>query len=111
MRRRELIQQPLVFGYRDSVRIRAAYHDPIDGSTSTHQGLRILFEDGSRIIYRLSGTGTAGATLRVYVESYVAGPDGLDRDPQDALKDLVHAAHDVAQIPQRTGRTKPTVIT
>ena len=88
-----------------------SYHDPIDGSTSSNQGLRILFEDGSRIIYRLSGTGTAGATLRVYIESYVAGPDGLDRDPQDALKDLVQAALDVSQIPQRTGRTAPTVIT
>ncbi|MDZ7632560.1 MAG: alpha-D-glucose phosphate-specific phosphoglucomutase [Gemmatimonadaceae bacterium] len=88
-----------------------SYHDPIDGSTSAHQGLRILFADGSRIIYRLSGTGTAGATLRVYIESYVAGPDGLDRDPQDALKELVQAALDLSQIPSRTGRTAPTVIT
>ncbi|MCC7053169.1 MAG: alpha-D-glucose phosphate-specific phosphoglucomutase [Gemmatimonadaceae bacterium] len=88
-----------------------SYHDPIDGSTSTHQGLRFLFDDGSRIIYRLSGTGTAGATLRVYIESYVPGPDGLDRDPQDALKDLVAAALDLAQIPSRTGRSAPTVIT
>ncbi|MES3035254.1 MAG: alpha-D-glucose phosphate-specific phosphoglucomutase [Gemmatimonadota bacterium] len=88
-----------------------SYLDPVDGSTSAHQGLRILFEDGSRIIYRLSGTGTAGATLRVYIESYVAGPDGLDRDPQDALQELVQAALDVAQIPSRTGRTAPTVIT
>jgi phosphoglucomutase len=88
-----------------------SYLDPIDGSTSAHQGLRILFEDGSRIIYRLSGTGTAGATLRVYIESYVAGPEGLDRDPQDALKDLVAAALEVSQIPSRTGRTAPTVIT
>ena len=76
-----------------------SYHDPIDGSTSAHQGLRILFDDGSRIIYRLSGTGTAGATLRVYIESYVPGPEGLDRDPQDALRDLVAAALDLAQIP------------
>ncbi len=88
-----------------------SYLDPIDGSTSAHQGLRILFEDGSRIIYRLSGTGTAGATLRVYIESYVAGPDGLDRDPQDALQDLVRAALDLSQIPTRTGRSAPTVIT
>ena len=88
-----------------------SYLDPIDGSTSANQGLRILFEDGSRIIYRLSGTGTAGATLRVYIESYVAGPDGLDRDPQDALKELVQAALDVSQIPVRTGRGAPTVIT
>jgi len=88
-----------------------AYLDPIDGSTSAHQGLRILFDDGSRIIVRLSGTGTAGATLRVYIESYVAGPDGLDLDPQDALKDLVQAALDVSEIPSRTGRSAPTVIT
>jgi phosphoglucomutase len=88
-----------------------SYLDPIDGSTSSHQGLRILFEDGARIIYRLSGTGTAGATLRVYIESYVAGPDGLDRDPQEALKELVQAALDISQIPSRTGRTAPTVIT
>ena len=88
-----------------------SYLDPIDGSTSANQGLRILFEDGSRIIFRLSGTGTAGATLRVYIESYVAGPDGLDRDPQDALKDLVQAALDISQIPSRTGRSAPTVIT
>ncbi len=88
-----------------------SYLDPIDGSTSAHQGLRILFEDGSRIIYRLSGTGTAGATLRVYIESYVAGPDGLDRDPQHALKDLVQAALEVSEIPSRTGRSAPTVIT
>jgi phosphoglucomutase len=88
-----------------------SYHDPIDGSTSANQGLRILFEDGARIIYRLSGTGTAGATLRVYIESYVAGPDGLDHDPQDALRELISAALDVAEIPSRTGRTAPTVIT
>ena len=88
-----------------------SYLDPIDGSTSANQGLRILFEDGSRIIYRLSGTGTAGATLRVYIESYVSGPDGLDRDPQDALEELVQAALEISQIPARTGRTRPTVIT
>ena len=88
-----------------------SYLDPVDGSTSANQGLRVLFEDGSRIIYRLSGTGTAGATLRVYIESYVAGPDGLGSDPQDALKPLVQAALDMAEIPSRTGRSKPTVIT
>ncbi len=88
-----------------------SYLDPVDGSTSANQGLRVLFEDGSRVIYRLSGTGTAGATLRVYIESYVAGPGGLDRDPQDALRPLVQAALDMAEIPARTGRSKPTVIT
>ena len=88
-----------------------SYLDPIDGTTSSHQGLRILFDDGSRIIYRLSGTGTAGATLRVYIESYAAGPAGLDHDPQDALKALVQAALDISRIPSRTGRAAPTVIT
>jgi phosphoglucomutase len=88
-----------------------AYRDPIDGSHSAQQGLRVLCSDGSRIIYRLSGTGTSGATLRVYIESYVAGPEGLDHDPQDALRPLVQAALDLAQIPQRTARTAPTVIT
>ena len=88
-----------------------SYLDPVDHTTSSHQGLRILFDDGSRIIYRLSGTGTAGATLRVYIESYVAGPAGLDHDPQDALKELVQAALDISRIPARTGRAAPTVIT
>lgn len=111
--RDEQASQPgqTVAGRRIAAADDFSYHDPIDGSTSAHQGLRILFEDGSRIIYRLSGTGTAGATLRVYVESYVAGPEGLDRDPQDALAPLVQAALDIAQIPSRTGRTAPTVIT
>jgi len=88
-----------------------SYLDPVDGSISRNQGLRIIFADGSRIIYRLSGTGTAGATLRVYIESYVGGPEGLDRDPQEALRELVHAALEMSEIPSRTGRTAPTVIT
>ena len=100
-----------VAGRRISAADDFSYLDPIDGSTSAHQGLRILFDDGARIIYRLSGTGTAGATLRVYIESYVAGPDGLDRDPQDALKNLVQAAIELSEIPSRTGRSAPTVIT
>jgi phosphoglucomutase len=111
--RSQQAEQPgqTIAGRRVSAADDFSYLDPIDGSTSANQGLRILFEDGSRIIFRLSGTGTAGATLRVYIESYVAGPDGLDRDPQDALKELVQAALDVSQIPTRTGRNAPTVIT
>ena len=111
--RSEQSEQPgqTIAGRKVSAADDFSYLDPIDGSTSANQGLRILFEDGARIIYRLSGTGTAGATLRVYIESYVAGPDGLDRDPQDALKELVQAALDVSQIPTRTGRNAPTVIT
>ncbi len=88
-----------------------SYLDPIDGSTSAKQGLRIRFTDGARIIYRLSGTGTAGATLRIYIESYAAGPQDLDLDVQDALGPLVRAALDLAELVRRTGRDKPTVIT
>ncbi len=88
-----------------------SYTDPIDKSVSAKQGLRIIFTDGARIVFRLSGTGTAGATLRVYIESYVAGPDGLGDDPKDALKELVDAALHVSQIPAKTGRSAPTVIT
>ncbi len=88
-----------------------SYHDPIDGTTSEHQGLRVLLNDGSRIIFRLSGTGTAGATLRLYVESYEIGPSHLARDVQTALKPLVDAALELSELVARTGRTAPTVIT
>ncbi len=88
-----------------------SYLDPIDGSTSAKQGLRICFADGSRIIFRLSGTGTAGATLRLYVESYEARPDHLDLDVQDALRPLVQAALELSELTARTGRDAPTVIT
>ena len=88
-----------------------AYTDPVDGSVSTRQGVRILFEDGSRIVYRLSGTGTEGATLRVYLERYAAGPDGLTEDAQEALSPVIRAAHDLAGIAAFTGRTAPDVVT
>lgn len=87
------------------------YTDPVDGSVSRGQGVRIVFEDGSRIVMRLSGTGTTGATLRVYLERFVAGPDGLDEDPQDALAPVIRAAHDLAGIAAATGRDAPDVIT
>lgn len=88
-----------------------AYHDPVDGSVSSAQGVRIGFADGSRIVFRLSGTGTVGATLRVYLERYEA-PDGAhDRDTQDALADLIALADAVAEIGARTGRDAPSVIT
>jgi phosphoglucomutase len=88
-----------------------AYTDPVDGSVSKNQGVRIIFSDDSRIVYRLSGTGTEGATLRVYLERYQPGPDGLHLDPQEALAPIITAAHDLAQINQHTGRTAPNVIT
>ncbi len=88
-----------------------AYTDPVDGSVSKAQGVRIMFEDGSRIVLRLSGTGTEGATLRLYLERYAAGPDGLDLDPQDALAPVIRAAHTLAGIERFTGRVTPDVIT
>ena len=88
-----------------------AYTDPVDGSVSKNQGVRIIFADDSRIVYRLSGTGTEGATLRVYLERYQPGPDGLHLDPQEALAPIITAAHTLAQIAQHTGRTAPDVIT
>ncbi|MEJ7934997.1 alpha-D-glucose phosphate-specific phosphoglucomutase [Sphingobium sp. AN558] len=88
-----------------------AYTDPTDQSISRNQGLRIIFEDGSRIVFRLSGTGTQGATLRVYIERYV-GPDGdLAMDTGDALAPLVAAAQELADIRGYTGMDRPSVIT
>ena len=86
-----------------------AYHDIVDGSNTANQGIRIVFEDGSRVIYRLSGTGTAGATLRVYVEKYE--PKNLGLETQAALSDLIGFARGLAGIAERTGRMEPTVIT
>ena len=87
------------------------YRDPVDGSVSTGQGLRVLFDDGARFVYRLSGTGTEGATLRLYVEAFEPDPARQDRDPQDALADLIAAALALGAVPERTGRDAPTVIT
>jgi phosphoglucomutase len=88
-----------------------AYHDPVDGNVSEHQGLRILFEDGARIVYRLSGTGTTGATLRVYIESFETDPAHQDEDAQVALAPLIDAALTLSDLRARTGRDLPTVIT
>ncbi|MBE7183597.1 MAG: alpha-D-glucose phosphate-specific phosphoglucomutase [Methylobacterium mesophilicum] len=88
-----------------------AYHDPVDGSTSKNQGIRILFEGGSRVVFRLSGTGTSGATLRVYIERFEPDPSKHDIETQDALADLIQAAEEVAKIKELTGRNIPTVIT
>ncbi len=88
-----------------------SYTDPIDGSVSSHQGLRIVFNDGARIVYRLSGTGTSGSTLRVYIENFEPDPSRHDLPTQQALADLVALAGDLAQIRQHTGRAEPSVIT
>ncbi|MEC4812930.1 MAG: alpha-D-glucose phosphate-specific phosphoglucomutase [Scytonema sp. PMC 1069.18] len=88
-----------------------SYTDPVDGSVSQKQGVRIGFTDGSRIVFRLSGTGTQGATVRVYLESYEPDPAKQNLDPQEALADLINIADEIAQIHQLTGMDKPTVIT
>jgi phosphoglucomutase len=87
------------------------YHDPIDGSVSRNQGIRIFFEGGSRLVFRLSGTGTSGATLRVYMERHEPDASRHDQETQGALAPLIEAAETLAGIASRTGRTAPTVIT
>ena len=88
-----------------------SYTDPVDSSVSSKQGIRIGFTDGSRIVFRLSGTGTQGATLRVYLESYEPDAAKHDIETQEALGDLIALADEIAQIRILTGREKPTVIT
>ena len=88
-----------------------SYTDPIDGSVSKRQGIRIGFDDGSRIVFRLSGTGTVGATLRVYLESFEPDPTRQQMDPQTALASLIATANRLAEIESRTGRAMPDVIT
>ncbi|MCB5207427.1 alpha-D-glucose phosphate-specific phosphoglucomutase [Methylovorus mays] len=88
-----------------------SYTDPIDGSLSTKQGVRILFEDGSRIVFRLSGTGTEGATLRIYLEAYEPDSAKHDLDAQDALGDMIKIALTISELAIKTGRDTPTVIT
>ena len=88
-----------------------SYTDPVDGSVSRNQGIRIGFEGGSRIVFRLSGTGTEGATIRVYLERYEAAPLLLARETPDALADLILAADEIAGIGRHTGRSGPDVVT
>ena len=88
-----------------------AYTDPTDGSVSRNQGVRILFEGGSRVVFRLSGTGTSGATLRVYLERYEPAGGDLDRDTGEMLADIVAAADAIAGIVRHTERSAPDVIT
>ncbi|MBV2183446.1 MAG: alpha-D-glucose phosphate-specific phosphoglucomutase [Rhizobium sp.] len=88
-----------------------SYLDPVDQSVSNNQGVRVLFEGGSRVVFRLSGTGTSGATLRVYIERYEPDASRHDLETQGALADLVAAAESLADIRSRTGRNAPSVIT
>ena len=87
------------------------YSDPVDGSIARKQGVRIVMSDGSRIVFRLSGTGTEGATVRLYLERFEADPARHDLDTQHALQGLIDVAENVSGLRQRTGRSEPTVIT
>jgi phosphoglucomutase len=87
------------------------YLDPVDGSVSKNQGIRIIFEDGSRIIFRLSGTGVAGATIRMYLEKYEAATGDLGMHQFEVVKPLAAVALSVSKLQEYTGRDKPTVIT
>jgi len=88
-----------------------SYTDPIDGSISTGQGLRVGFDDGSRIVFRLSGTGTEGATLRIYLEAFEPDPARQKVDAQQALSGLIAIADEISGLRERSGRERPTVIT
>lgn len=88
-----------------------SYTDPVDGSVSKAQGIRILFTDGSRIVFRLSGTGTEGATLRIYLEAYEPDPGNHHLDAQEALAHMIQVSLELSELAERTGRKAPTVIT
>ncbi|MCY1125635.1 alpha-D-glucose phosphate-specific phosphoglucomutase [Frigidibacter sp. RF13] len=88
-----------------------AYKDPVDGSLSKGQGIRIAFDGGSRFVLRLSGTGTEGATIRLYLERFVAGPEGLDTEVQAALQPMIDATEILAGIKAASGRMGPDVVT
>lgn len=88
-----------------------SYTDPVDGSISEHQGIRIGFTDGSRMVFRLSGTGTEGATLRLYLERFEPDPERQSLDAQDALSELIRISEDIARIRHHTQRDAPSVIT
>lgn len=88
-----------------------AYTDPVDGGVAEHQGIRIVFTNDARIVCRLSGTGTTGATLRVYLERYEPDPSRHDHDVQEDLRDLASVAGQIAQIAEKTGRQSPSVVT
>lgn len=114
----DLITQPAFVGrefssdgktYKVKIGDNFSYTDPIDGSVATKQGLRIIFEDGSRIVLRLSGTGSSGATIRLYVEAYE--PTDVLGAASVMLKPLINIALEVSQLKKYTGRDAPTVIT
>jgi len=87
------------------------YVDPVDGSVTSKQGIRFIFRDKSRIIFRLSGTGSVGATIRIYIEKYEPDPEKHNLDTQEVLAPLIHMALELSKIKEFTGRNVPTVIT
>ncbi len=88
-----------------------SYKDPVDASVTKNQGVRIIFTDGSRIVYRLSGTGTNGATLRIYFEYYEKNLQKINLDPQKALQNIIKIGLDIAEVSERIGKNEPDVIT
>jgi phosphoglucomutase len=98
-------------GYQVDVADDFSYTDPVDGSVSQKQGVRIIFANGSRIVFRLSGTGTQGATLRVYLERFEGDQARINEPSQEALADLIAIANELGEIGARTGRSEPTVVT
>jgi phosphoglucomutase len=98
-------------GYRVALADDFVYTDPVDQSVATKQGIRIVMDDGSRIVFRLSGTGTEGATIRLYLEKYEADPSRHAFDTQHALAGLTRIADTLAELKHRTGRQAPTVVT
>jgi phosphoglucomutase len=88
-----------------------SYQDPVDHSISSNQGIRIGFTNGSRIVFRLSGTGTVGATLRIYLERFEPDVSKHDQDAQVALTDLIDLAEQFCEVKKRTGRASPDVTT
>ena len=97
--------------YRVNLADNFSYQDPIDQSVSEKQGIRLIFDNGSRLVFRLSGTGTEGATLRIYLERYEADPLKHHQDSQVALADLIELAEQLCEVKKLTERTGPTVIT
>jgi phosphoglucomutase len=110
----EFIDKEFTYGdksYRVGLADDFAYTDPIDHSVSVKQGLRILFKDGSRVVFRLSGTGSSGATIRLYIDSYENDPAKYELDAQVVLKPLIQIALQISKLTEYTGRQEPTVIT
>ena len=107
----QLFGNPAIKSYTVKIADDFSYTDPIDGSISTEQGVRILFDDDSRIVFRLSGTGTEGATVRIYLEAFEPNAANHHLDAQLALAELIGIAEEISQLKQISARNSPTVIT